>query len=203
MYEAVAEYYSGVFAVRVGGLDRGRFLAAFDVDRQPAGKLARPGTWADATVPYTKGVAGVGRLDAAVRAGPANGTFLDVWAALNADEEPVTGRRLRSAVAAAAGAERDGVVEQVTGRAEAVSVDRPERLLSPGRVRDGDDDGLADVVERRRGTDPAVADTDGDGLDDGREADLGTDPSERTSPVRVVVAVVAGVLADLGRTVGV
>jgi hypothetical protein len=48
---------------------------------------------------------------------------------------------------------------------------------------DSDNDGLSDVDEIARGTDPFNADTDGDGLGDGVEALAGTDPLDRDSVI--------------------
>lgn len=47
---------------------------------------------------------------------------------------------------------------------------------------DTDLDGLCDVTEHARGTDPTNPDTDGDGISDRVEVDLGFDPTRRASP---------------------
>jgi hypothetical protein len=55
--------------------------------------------------------------------------------------------------------------------------------LAEGDARtDRDGDGLSRIVERKRGTDPAVADTDGDGRNDGQEVADGTDPTTMDDP---------------------
>jgi hypothetical protein len=43
---------------------------------------------------------------------------------------------------------------------------------------DSDDDGLTDLEERRRGTNPNLADSDWDGVSDGDEVKAGTDPTD-------------------------
>jgi ribosomal protein L27 len=48
-------------------------------------------------------------------------------------------------------------------------------------TRDQDHDGLNNLGELRRGTDPRKADTDGDGLSDGLEVRTGNDPRRRDS----------------------
>lgn len=54
-------------------------------------------------------------------------------------------------------------------------------LTEPVGQVDSDEDGLSDLNEIYRGTDPQVADSDGDGLDDGFEVlSLGTDPTTST-----------------------
>ncbi len=66
--------------------------------------------------------------------------------------------------------------------------DQWERLYTPGTLAllggdgaDADMDGLSDVDEFARGTNPVLADSDGDGLDDGAEIDIGTDPTNADS----------------------
>jgi hypothetical protein len=50
---------------------------------------------------------------------------------------------------------------------------------------DRDGDGLSNITEELRGTDPDRADTDGDGVKDGDEIDLGWDPTNADPPERV------------------
>jgi hypothetical protein len=50
---------------------------------------------------------------------------------------------------------------------------------------DRDGDGLSNITEELRGTDPDKADTDGDGVRDGDEIDLGWDPTKADPPERV------------------
>jgi YD repeat-containing protein len=52
---------------------------------------------------------------------------------------------------------------------------------SSASTTDTDGDGLSDVEERARGTDPFNADTDGDGFPDGLEVALGSDPLDPNS----------------------
>jgi hypothetical protein len=50
------------------------------------------------------------------------------------------------------------------------------RRVEVVQTEDSDADGLVDLDERRRGSDPRDSDTDGDGVQDGQEVLLGTDP---------------------------
>ncbi|MGB7394412.1 MAG: Ig-like domain-containing protein, partial [Pricia sp.] len=52
---------------------------------------------------------------------------------------------------------------------------------NPLDTSDCDDDGLTNVEEENRGTNPENADTDGDGINDGREINEGTDPLDGCS----------------------
>ncbi len=55
-----------------------------------------------------------------------------------------------------------------------VSITVDEAIINP--KLDSDNDGLNDLEERQRGTDPTNPDTDGDGINDGDEISLGSDP---------------------------
>jgi hypothetical protein len=49
-------------------------------------------------------------------------------------------------------------------------------LTKLSRTGDLDNDGLTDLAEYERASDPTKADTDGDGLNDGAEVTAGTNP---------------------------
>lgn len=59
--------------------------------------------------------------------------------------------------------------------------DTPPMDYGPTPPADDDNDGLSNVDEAARGTDPSVADSDGDGFEDGVEVLAGTDPTNSTS----------------------
>ncbi len=59
----------------------------------------------------------------------------------------------------------------------------PRPDAGPPRPGDRDNDGVPDMDEAARGTDPDNPDTDGDGVDDGVEILAGTDPTDASSTI--------------------
>lgn len=71
----------------------------------------------------------------------------------------------------------------------------------PPPALDSDGEGLCDMTERARGTNPFDLDTDGDGFDDRVEVDLGFDPTRTDSPDRdflVWLTETPGSMAEVG-----
>ena len=56
------------------------------------------------------------------------------------------------------------------------SIPGPRLVENQWLLADTDADGLSNIEEYRRGTDPLLADSNGDGLDDGTTVHLGRDP---------------------------
>ena len=103
--EGSADYYAAALALeqeRIGFSAFADHLARGTRDPHAGAVLSDPGTWASSLTPYRKGSLVTGELDRRIRLATGGGsTYGTVLARLNAESEPVTGKRLRELVAAA------------------------------------------------------------------------------------------------------
>ncbi len=105
------------------------------------------------------------------RAGPAAGEAVGASVSIKNETLPDrTASAAAEAVSPSASLSNQWLIRSFTGRAPRAG------------EADSDGDGLGDVEETERGTDPSDPDTDGDGLSDGDEVALGSRPLDPASP---------------------
>ena len=174
--EASAEYYGAVLSMNTETGNWTSFRASLEVDRESVreSSLARPRSWTDAYVPYSKGSRVLAALDAEIRdRTDGEKSFQDVLAYRFEDDAPYgnldTYEDLGDAVVAVTDdpGMRDWLDRYVAGNEVPPLPDDPGRFVL-NESMDSDGDGVENGQEVA--TNPFDPDSDDDGVADGEDA---------------------------------